>query len=178
MGEGKGEGALIPTFSHPGGREKEHGIEMNLVIGSDHAGFRLKSHLTLWLRSAAGGRHHVTDVGTNSLDSCDYPDFAASVGRTVKRGAASRGILICGTGIGMAIAANKVPGVRAAVTWNPATASLAAEHNDANVLCIPARFVGPKKAQAMLRAFLKTPFGGGRHTRRVGKIKKLERNRQ
>src|SRR5262249_41456792 len=139
-----------------------------------HAGYRLKSRLVSWLRSSAGGRHSVKDLGCETLESCDYPDFAASVGRAVSRGVARRGILICGTGIGMAIAANKVRGVRAAVTWNPATAALAAEHNDANVLCIPARFVGTKKAQAMIRAFLQTPFGGGRHGRRVGKIKKLD----
>jgi ribose 5-phosphate isomerase B len=147
---------------------------MRLAIGSDHAGFPLKSRLVAWLKSPAGGRHQVKDLGTTGLDSCDYPDFAAAVGQAVKRGAASRGILICGTGIGMGMAANKIPGIRAAVTWNPATATLAAEHNDANVLCIPARFVGPKKAEQMLRAFLKTPFGGGRHNRRVQKIKNLE----
>src|SRR5262245_5710050 len=100
---------------------------MKLAIGSDHAGYRLKSRLAPWLRSAAGGRHSVVDVGTDSLDSCDYPDFAAAVGRSVKRHAVARGILICGTGIGMAIAANKVKGVRAAVAWNPETAALAAE---------------------------------------------------
>ncbi len=148
---------------------------MKIAIGSDHAGYRLKFRLAVWLRSPAGGRHQIQDMGTASLDSCDYPDFAESVGKAVKRGAAQRGILICGTGIGMAIAANKVSGVRAAVSWNPETAALAAEHNAANVLCMPARFVGAKTAQAMIRAFLKTPFGGGRHERRVGKIKKLER---
>src|SRR5580765_3898190 len=102
---------------------------MKLAIGSDHAGYRLKSRLAPWLRSAAGGRHHVQDVGCDTLDSCDYPDFAAAVARSVKRGTAARGILMCGTGIGMAIAANKIHGVRAAVAWNPITASLAAEHN-------------------------------------------------
>ena len=147
---------------------------MKLAIGSDHAGYRLKSRLVPWLKSAAGGRHQVQDVGTTGLDSCDYPDFAAAVGKSVKRGSVSRGLLICGTGIGMGMAANKISGIRAAVTWNPVTAVLAAEHNDANVLCIPARFVGTKKAQAMIRAFLKTPFGGGRHNRRVGKINQLD----
>ncbi len=151
---------------------------MKIVIGSDHAGYRLKSHLVPWLRSAAGGRHTVQDVGCDTLESCDYPDFAAAVGRSVKSGRAARGLLMCGTGIGMAIAANKVPGVRAAVAWNPTTASLAAEHNDANVLCVPSRFVSTKKAQAMIRAFLKTSFGGGRHGRRVNKIKKIENDGQ
>ncbi len=146
---------------------------MKLAIGSDHAGYRLKSRLIAWLRSASGGRHHVQDVGCPGLDSCDYPDFAAAVARSVKRGRASRGILICGTGIGMGMAANKIAGIRAAVSWNPATAALAAEHNDANVLCLPARFVGSQKAQDMIRAFLRTPFGGGRHARRVRKINQL-----
>jgi ribose 5-phosphate isomerase B len=148
---------------------------MRLVIGSDHAGYKLKDKLVLWLKSSSGGKHQVSDVGCNGPDSVDYPDYAAQVGRAVKNGRAARGILICGTGIGMGMAANKIHGIRAAVTWNPATAALAAEHNDANVLCIPARFVGPKKAEAMIRAFLKTPFGQGRHTRRVKKINQLER---
>jgi RpiB/LacA/LacB family sugar-phosphate isomerase len=147
---------------------------VKLAVGSDHAGYRLKERLIAWLRSSAGGKHQVADMGCGGLDSCDYPDFAAAVGQAVRRGKASRGILLCGTGIGMGMAANKIPGVRAAVTWNPETAALAAEHNDANVLCVPARFAGFKKAQAMVRAFLKTSFGGGRHARRVGKIKKLE----
>lgn len=148
---------------------------MKLVIGSDHAGYRLKTALANWLRSAAGGRHQVTDAGCDRPESCDYPDFAAAVGRGVARKKYDRGLLLCGTGIGMAMAANKVSGVRAAVTWNPVTAALAAEHNNANVLCVPARFVGLKKAQQMVRAFLKTPFAQGRHTRRVRKITQLER---
>lgn len=148
---------------------------MKLVIGSDHAGYKLKDRLIAWLKSPAGGKHQVKDVGCKGPDSVDYPDYAASVARTVKKGAASRGILLCGTGIGMGMAANKIHGVRAAVTWNPETAALASEHNNANVLCIPARFVGTQKAQAMIRAFLKTPFGGGRHNRRVKKINQLER---
>jgi ribose 5-phosphate isomerase B len=148
---------------------------MKLAIGSDHAGYPLKDRLVQWLRSAAGGRHQVKDVGCANLDSCDYPDFAEGVAQAVKRGQVARGVLLCGTGIGMGMAANKIHGIRAAVTWNPETAALAAEHNNANVLCVPARFVGFKTAQAMIRAFLKTPFAGGRHVRRVGKIKKLER---
>src|SRR5947209_1575430 len=93
--------------------------KMKLALGSDHAGFRLKAHLLSWLRSPQGGRHRVADVGCENLDSCDYPDFAVAVGRQVQRGRAARGILICGTGIGMGMAANKLSGVRAAVTWNP-----------------------------------------------------------
>jgi len=135
----------------------------------------MKSQLAVWLRSPAGGRHAVNDVGCYLPESCDYPDYAAAVARSVSARRASRGILICGTGIGMGMAANKVPGVRAAVSWNPATAALAAEHNKANVLCIPARFVDVRKARQMVIAFLKTPFGGGRHTRRVKKITALDR---
>lgn len=148
---------------------------MRLAIGSDHAGFALKQRLTAWLRSSAGGKHQVRDLGCAKPESCDYPDFAASVARAVSKGKASRGVLICGSGIGMGIAANKVKGIRAAVTWNVETASLAAEHNNANVLCLPARFVDGRTARRMIQAFLKTPFGGGRHVRRVQKIKDLER---
>lgn len=148
---------------------------MKLAIGADHAGVRKKDRLAAWLRTAAGGRHGVRDVGTSGTGSVDYPDFAAAVGRAVASGRASRGILLCGTGIGMAIAANKIRGVRAAVAWNPVTAALAAEHNGANVLCLPSRFVRMKQAQQMIRAFLNTPFGGGRHLRRVKKINALDR---
>lgn len=148
---------------------------MKLVIGADHAGFTLKSKVIAWLKSAAGGRHLVRDVGTCSLDSTDYPDFAADVARVVAKGGASRGLLLCGTGIGMAIAANKIRGIRAGVAWNPLTASLAAEHNHANVLCIPARFAGFKKTQAMISAYLKTAYAPGRHLRRVKKITALDR---
>ena len=147
---------------------------MKLVVGADHAGYRLKTKLLPWLRSAAGGRHQVRDVGSHGPESVDYPDFAAAVARSVKSGGAARGILLCGTGIGMAMAADKFHGIRAAVTWNPQTAALAAEHNHANVLCIPARFIGLKKAQAMLRAYLSTRYAGGRHARRVEKIKQLD----
>ena len=149
---------------------------MNLVIGSDHAGYRLKVRLIQWLQSATGGHHQVRDLGCNGANSCDYPDFAMAVARTVARGRSSRGLLICGTGIGMAMTANKIRGVRAAVSWNPQTAFLAAEHNHANVLCIPSRYVSPQKARGMIRSFLRAPYGRGRHARRVGKIKKLERS--
>jgi len=150
---------------------------VKLAIGSDHAGYRLKSRLVQWLRSRAGGRHQVRDLGCAGTESCDYPDYAAAVARRVARGRASRGFLLCGTGIGMAMAANKIRGVRAAVSWNPATAALAVEHNKANVLCIPARFVSLAKARVMARAFLQTPFGRGRHARRVRKIQKLDSSR-
>lgn len=148
---------------------------MKLAIGSDHAGFKLKGALIQWLRGAAGGRHRILDVGTGSEDSCDYPDFAKAVGRAVAAKRAAKGILLCGTGIGMAIAANKVHGVRAAVVWNPVVAGLAAEHNGANVICVPARFTRLKNAQKMIHAFLSTPFGGGRHGRRVKKIMAMDK---
>jgi len=146
---------------------------MKLSIGSDHAGFELRNALVAWLRTPEGGKHQVLDVGCGSPESCDYPDFAAAVARAVSAKRVDRGILICGTGIGMGIAANKVPGIRAAVAWSPEVAALASEHNKANVLCIPARFVTLKDAEAMVKAFLKTKFGGGRHTRRVEKLDQL-----
>ena len=148
---------------------------MKLAIGSDHAGFKFKGPLIHWLRSAAGGRHQILDVGTGSEDSCDYPDFAKAVGRAVAAKRAARGILLCGTGIGMAIAANKIHGIRAAVVWNPEVAGLAAEHNGANVICLPSRYAGLKSAQQMIKAFLTTPFGGGRHGRRVRKIMAMDK---
>ena len=150
---------------------------MKIAIGSDHAGYVLKAQLASWLQSASGGAHHVLDEGTHSEASCDYPDFAVAVAKAVARRSSERGILICGTGIGMAIAANKISGIRAAVSWNPATAALAAEHNQANVLCLPARFVQLTQAKQMIRRFLHTPFGEGRHARRVRKLRQLDHAR-
>lgn len=148
---------------------------MRIAIGADHAGFKMKAKLEAWLRSPQGGSHQVRDVGTTSEESTDYPDYAAAVGRSVAAKKVSKGILLCGTGIGMSIAANKIKGVRAAVAWNPQVAALTAEHNGSNVVCIPARFVNTAKAQAILKAFLNTPFGGGRHLRRLKKIQELEK---
>ena len=148
---------------------------MKLAIGSDHAGYRLKGQLANWLRTPQGGGHRILDVGTGSEDSCDYPDFAEAVATAVAHKRAAKGILLCGTGIGMAIAANKVRGIRAAVVWSPEVAGLAAEHNGANVICLPARFLNLKKAQKIIKTFLSTPFGGGRHARRVRKIIHMDR---
>ena len=148
---------------------------MKLAIGSDHAGFKMKSQLVDWLRTKEGGHHQILDVGTISEESTDYPDYAREVAKAVASKRTAKGILFCGSGIGMGIAANKVHGALAAVTWNPETAKLAAEHNGANILCLPARFVGVKKAQTMIHAFLDTPFGAGRHARRVKKILALEK---
>jgi ribose 5-phosphate isomerase B len=148
---------------------------MKLAIGADHAGFMVKGELANWLRTKEGGGHQILDVGTISEDSVDYPDFAQQVALAVSRKRAAKGILFCGTGIGMAIAANKIHGIRAAVAWTPEIAGLASEHNGANVLCLPARFVSYPNAKKIVKAFLTTPFGGGRHLRRIKKIAALDR---
>lgn len=147
---------------------------MKIAIGADHAGFQAKQRIAELLRR---NNHQVWDAGTTDEASVDYPDYARMVAQRVAKGAARRGVLVCGTGIGMCISANKVKGVRAAAVWSTATAKLAAEHNDANVLCLSARlFKGPALA-AMLNTWLTTPFGGGRHARRIRKIKALEAGR-
>lgn len=147
---------------------------MKIAIGADHAGFPAKDSLAEHLRRKG---HEVRDLGTQSADSVDYPDYARAVGEWVAKGGRRRGVLICGTGIGMCISANKVRGVRAAVVWNTASARLAAEHNDANVLCLSARLFNHRQRAAMLDAWLTTPFAGGRHTRRIRKIQALEKSR-
>ena len=144
---------------------------MHLAIGSDHAGYRLKETITSSLLDAG---HAVDDVGTGSEASVDYPDFAADVARRVVSGACDRGILVCGTGVGMAMAANKIDGVRAAAAGDLESARLARAHNDANILTLGARITRPDLALAIVRLFLETPFEGGRHQRRVDKIRALE----
>jgi ribose 5-phosphate isomerase B len=144
---------------------------MKIALGADHAGFALKDHLRRHLEAHG---HAVSDLGTHSTESTDYPDHAAAVGRAVASGEAERGLLVCGTGVGMAMAANKVRGVRAANCNNLFTARLARAHNDANVLTLGAREVAPEHAAAILDAFLATPFEGGRHARRIQKIADLE----
>ncbi len=138
-----------------------------IPIGADHAGFALKELLKQEL--AALG-YEPLDIGTHSADSTDYPDYAHPVAQRVETGEAARGILLCGTGLGMAYAANRHPGVRAAVAWTPEVARLARAHNDANVLVLPARFLTETEGREILRAWLTTPFEGGRHERRVQKI--------
>jgi ribose 5-phosphate isomerase B len=138
-----------------------------IPIGSDHAGFGLKQRLKQEL--AALG-YEPLDLGTDSEESTDYPDYAHAVASQVEQGRAARGILLCGTGLGMAYAANRHRGVRAAVAWTPEIAALARAHNDANVLVVPARFVSEEIGLQILRAWLMTPFEGGRHLRRVEKI--------
>ena len=144
---------------------------MKIIIGADHAGFVQKQALAAALKKAG---HSVDDAGTDSADSVDYPDFAARVGRAVADAEAERGILICGTWIGMCMAANKVPGVRAAVVTDAYTAEMSRRHNDANVLCMGARVQSLEKMEELARIFLEAAFEGGRHAGRVDKIMKLD----
>ncbi|HPF61900.1 MAG: ribose 5-phosphate isomerase B [Gemmatimonadetes bacterium] len=138
-----------------------------IPIGADHAGFEMKQALIAELERLG---YAVEDVGTHSTESTDYPDYAHPVAHEVETGEAKRGILLCGTGLGMSYAANRHHGVRAAVAWSPEVATLAREHNDANVLVLPARCIDLPTATAILHAWLDTPFAGGRHQRRVAKI--------
>lgn len=149
---------------------------MKIAIGADHAGFELKNQLGEVLRQSG---HEVCDFGTNSAEATDYPDYAVRVAKAVASGAAERGVLVCGTGVGMSIAANKVRGVRAALGVSPEEVRLTRAHNNANVLTLGARFTDPAVARELLRVFLDTPFedsgnDGGRHARRVAKISQLE----
>lgn len=142
-----------------------------IAIGSDHAGYEAKEAVK---RELAALGVEAVDKGTSNLESVDYPDFGAAVGRAVAGGEVERGVLICGSGIGISMAANKVAGVRAALCWNEETARLAREHNDANVLCFGARFIAPELAARMVRVFMETEFAGGRHTLRVDKLSRLD----
>ncbi len=145
---------------------------MKIALAADHAGFALKEILR---RKLAGQGHEVEDFGTDSLESCDYPDFARQVAEQVSKGAAERGILVCSTGIGMSIAANKVAGIRAAAAASVEQARLSRSHNDANILALGANFVRETEAGKMVDTFLTTGFDGGRHTRRIGKIVEIEK---
>jgi ribose 5-phosphate isomerase B len=144
---------------------------MKVIVGSDHAGFAAKQALVEELKKAG---HSVTDAGTEGIESVDYPDFAIQVGRAVAESEAERGILICGTGIGMCMTANKIRGVRAAVVTDAFTAEMSRRHNDANVLCLGARVLTQQKIEELARIFLEAQFEGGRHAGRVQKIKNLE----
>jgi ribose 5-phosphate isomerase B len=143
-----------------------------ILIASDHAGFELKEKLAAQLRELG---YAVDDLGPSSDASVDYADYAHPLAERISEGSAERGILMCGTGLGMSYTANRYPHVRAAVAWTPEIAALAREHNDANVLVLPARFVGENEGKAILKAWLDTPFAGGRHARRVAKIERDER---
>lgn len=147
--------------AHPGER---------IPIASDHAGFELKERLSATLAEMG---YSVQDIGTHSTASTDYSDYAHPLAQEVSSGDAERGILLCGTGLGMSYVANRYPGVRAAVAWTPEIAALARKHNDANILVLPARFVSDEDAIAIMRAWLNTEFEGGRHTRRVEKIERI-----
>ena len=144
---------------------------MRVSIGSDHAGFEQKQALVDYL---VGKGYDVIDRGPDSDDRVDYPDYASPVAHDVADGTADRGVLVCGTGIGMAMAADKVPGIRAANIVNTEFAALCREHNDANVLTLSGRFVSLEDNKEIVRVFLSTAFGGGRHAQRVEKIMALD----
>lgn len=145
---------------------------MKIALGSDHAGYRLKKEVAELLREMG---HEPLNLGTDSEESVDYPDFAVKVAEAVLAREAHIGILVCGTGLGMAMSANKVPGIRAAVASDTFSAHAAREHNDANILCIGARVVGIGLARDIVSAFVNASFEGGRHQRRVGKIAEIEK---
>lgn len=145
---------------------------MRIAIGSDHRGYHLKEQIIGMLRSKG---HDVLDEGTCGTESVDYPDFAVLVAKKVSQGVAERGVLICGTGIGMAVTANKFSGVRAAPCNDEVTAEISRRHNDLNVLCLSADMLSPRTVERMVEVWLTTPFEGGRHERRVEKIHQLEK---
>ncbi len=147
---------------------------MRIAMGSDHRGFVVKNKLIELLKRL---NQEVVDVGPHTNESVDYPDIASIVARQVSDGAVERGILICGTGIGMCIAANKFPGVRAAPCHDDLTAEMSRRHNDLNVLCLSADMLGEKLIDRMVEIWLKTEFEGGRHARRVEKIAEMEKHR-
>ncbi len=141
---------------------------MRVAIASDHAGFEQKQQLASYLASELG--QDVIDLGPDTDDRVDYPDYANKVARAVADGTAERGVLVCGTGIGMALTADKVTGIRASSITSPEFAALFREHNDGNVLCLSGRFVDPAVNEECIKVFLETEFGGGRHQQRVDKI--------
>ena len=146
---------------------------MKIALGADHAGFAAKEEIKTVIKALG---HTVLDQGTSGEASVDYPDYAEKVARAVVSGEADKGVLICGTGIGMSIAANKVPGIRAAVVSDEKTAALSRQHNDANIFCAGARITPVVKIAESLKVWLETPFEGGRHLNRVAKITAIEKN--
>lgn len=148
---------------------------MKVAVGSDHRGYQVKCRVIKHLQER---NHEVIDLGTNSPESVDYPDYAAKVCREIENQGAERGVLICGTGIGMCIAANKYPGIRAAPAHDDVTAELSRSHNDANVLCLSADLLGGPLIDHIVDIWMKTPFDGGRHQRRVDKIREAEQRQQ
>jgi len=147
---------------------------IRIALGSDHAGFRRKQILRDFLVKRG---YQVADLGCPNEERCDYPDYARRVADAVVRHRADKGVLVCGTGIGMAIAANKVRGIRAAVCWNPLTARMATEHNWANVVCVPGRLLTDTQVKATLKAYLDATPEPGRHKRRIDKITRLDKRR-
>jgi ribose 5-phosphate isomerase B len=147
-------------------------LAMKIALGADHAGFDLKEKIKHLLASRGV---QVSDQGTHSTDSVDYPDFARKVGEEVASEKSDFGILVCGSGIGMSIAANKVPGVRAANVTSEYEAQMSREHNNANVLALGARVLDEQRAFGIVKKWLETPFAGGRHARRIEKISQIER---
>jgi ribose 5-phosphate isomerase B len=146
---------------------------MKIAIAADHAGFSLKESLRDELRAKG---YEVTDLGTGNEESADYPDYAVAVSGSVADGGAERGILVCSSGVGMSMAANKIPGIRAALGTNPEEVRVTREHNDANVLTLGARFTSPEEASKLVDIFLTTNFSGGeRHARRIAKLAQLDR---
>jgi ribose 5-phosphate isomerase B len=146
---------------------------VKVAVATDHAGFAFKEELKKFLESQG---HAVTDYGAYDSQASDYPDFAQKLGEAIAAGKEEKGILVCGAGHGMAISANKVPGVRAATCWDEFSARMAREHNDANVLVLPARVIAQIRGQDLAKVFLATAFeSGGRHSRRVEKIKGIEK---
>ena len=145
---------------------------MKVVIGSDHGGYLLKEQIKKYLEEQ---QYEIEDFGTHSQESVDYPDFAQKVAEAVANGQFDRGILICGTGLGISIAANKVKGIRAAVVNECFSARLSRFHNDANILALGGRVIGPDLAMEIVDVWMKTPFEGGRHARRVNKITEIEK---
>jgi ribose 5-phosphate isomerase B len=145
---------------------------MRIALGADHAGFSLKEELRRVLSSIG---HEIVDFGTASAESTDYPDYAGLVGHAVSSGSVERGLLVCSTGVGMSIAANKVPGIRAALGMNADEVHLTRAHNDANVLTLGARYLDASAALELIKIFVDTPFEEGRHARRVAKISEMEK---
>jgi len=148
---------------------------MHIAIGSDHAGWEIKEKIKVFLNQQG---YVILDYGTSSSESCDYPDFAIAVARSVVAQQANLGILICGTGIGMAITANKIPGIRAAACVTETMAKFSKEHNNCNILCLGARLNTEEEMKNIISAWLKSQFEGGRHERRLNKIDALERECQ
>ncbi|WP_448663179.1 ribose 5-phosphate isomerase B [Sphingomonas sp. CJ20] len=142
-------------------------MSRRIAIASDHAAFAMKAELAEWLREAG---HVVSDLGTHGPESVDYPDYGYRLGAAIEAGEAEFGVALCGSGIGISIAVNRIPAARCALVSEPLSASLARQHNDANVIALGARLIGPEMARACITAFLETPFLGDRHARRVDKL--------